>query len=538
MSKRIGTITTTPDSLTVTGDSGPTTIGIVAPHDSIYPSSKLTVTISTLPNDGTVLLSNGATSVYVHERLTVQQLTTLFFQPTPGAFNTSSTFTYQVTDPSGATATGTATLSIAPQNTPPTTTPAALTVSGNSGPTQIGIVAPTDPGYTGSQLSVTLTGIPSDGTVLLPGTLTPVTLGQSLTVAQLVGLEFQPTPGAFALTSHLTYTVTDPASLSAAGVAALAIGAAPGSNVLTVGPGQQYATLSAAVGASHDGDTIQVQAGTYVNDFAEINTNVTIEGVGGMAHFVCTTDIPNGKAILVTNSNVTINNLEFSGATVADGNGAGIRYQAGNLTLNDDYFHDNQDGILAAANPIGNITINNSEFAHNGTGDGFTHNIYVSDINSLTINSSYIHDAVVGHEVKSRAENTYIYNSRIYDGPSGTASFSIDLPNGGNAVIQNNVIEQGPYSQNPAIIAFGEEGGVHANSALQVSGNTILNDLTSSGAVGVWNATAGASAQIANCKFFGLTPSQIALGSSTQTNDIFLTSEPSVNTSPPWFAIS
>ena len=56
---------------------------------------------------------------------------------------------------------------------------------------------------------------------------------------------------------------------------------------LTVGQGQQYATISAAVNASHDGDVIQVQAGTYTNDFATINTKITLQGVGGMVHMVC-----------------------------------------------------------------------------------------------------------------------------------------------------------------------------------------------------------------------------------------------------------
>jgi hypothetical protein len=36
--------------------------------------------------------------------------------------------------------------------------------------------------------------------------------------------------------------------------------------------------------------------------------------------------------------NVTINSFEFSGAKVADGNGAGIRHETGNLTLNNDGF--------------------------------------------------------------------------------------------------------------------------------------------------------------------------------------------------------
>ena len=55
---------------------------------------------------------------------------------------------------------------------------------------------------------------------------------------------------------------------------------------LNVGAGQAYATLSAAVSASHDGDTIAVQAGTYVNDFATVDTKLSIVGVGGMANFV------------------------------------------------------------------------------------------------------------------------------------------------------------------------------------------------------------------------------------------------------------
>ena len=174
-----------------------------------------------------------------------------------------------------------------------------------------------------------------------------------------------------------------------------------------------------------------------------------------MVNLVATVPPPNGKAILVTNTDVTLDNISFSGAKVADGNGAGVRYQSGNLTINDCYFYNNQDGLLAADNPSGSITINNSEFSHNGAGDGFTHNLYVGKVGTLTINGSYFHDAVVGHEIKSRALTTIIENSRIIDGPTGSASYSIDLPDGGKVVIRNNIIEQGPASQNPAIIHVG-----------------------------------------------------------------------------------
>src|SRR5205085_4039691 len=112
--KSNSTLTTTPDSLTVSENSGLTAIGIVAPHNSIYPGNRLSVSVTALPTDGAVFLSDGVTPVHVGQMLTVAQLTSLGFKPTPGLFGTTSTFTYKVTDPSGKTASGAANLSIAP----------------------------------------------------------------------------------------------------------------------------------------------------------------------------------------------------------------------------------------------------------------------------------------------------------------------------------------------------------------------------------------------------------------------------------------
>ena len=251
---------------------------------------------------------------------------------------------------------------------------------------------------------------------------------------------------------------------------------------LNVGAGQAYATLSAAVAASHDGDVIAVQAGTYVNDFATISTNITIKGVGGMANFVATVPPPDGKGILVTQSNVTIQNLSFSGAAVADNNGAGIRFERGNLVVIDSYFHDNQMGLLSNNDPNGTIRIVGSEFADtSGPGDGLRHNLYVGNIASLVVDDSYFHDAYSGHQIKSRAQSTTITNSRIYDG-TGTGSYSIDLPNGGVGVIRDNVIEQGPNSDNPALIHYSGESAAYAGSRLTIANNVIVNDRQTNGA--------------------------------------------------------
>ena len=266
--------------------------------------------------------------------------------------------------------------------------------------------------------------------------------------------------------------------------------------VLTVGVGKQFSTINAAIqvadqmGGNAD---IRVAAGTYTNDggylWGGIN-NVTIEGVGGLVKIVDLTYYAGGKAAIVTGGqNILLKNLDISGVTVPDGNGAGVRYDQGTLTLDNVHLHDNQNGILANADATGSITINNSEIDHNGTSAGNTHNIYIGDVGQFTLTNSYIHDANVGHEVKSRAENNTITNNRILDN-SGTSSYSIDLPNGGNAVIIGNVIEQGANGQNHTINAYGEEGNLHAGNNVTFSNNTVIND-SATGAGPLWNDNGG-----------------------------------------------
>ena len=323
--------------------------------------------------------------------------------------------------------------------------------------------------------------------------------------------------------------------------AALALTAAHTSaKTLQVGPDQNYTTISAAIAVSRDGDVIDVKAGNYDNDFAELTHKVTLNAVGGWVHLRSTGYVPNRKGILITDTSVTINHFWFSGAKVSDddgGNGAGIRYQGGNLTLNGCYFVHNQDGILGVGDGTGLITVIMSEFAFNGASTGpsagYTHNFYMSGIARLTVTDSYFHGAFVGHELKSRATQTIIKNSRFVDGPTGTASYSIDLPNGGNALIMNSQIEQGPQSQNPYIIAFGEEGGILPGSKLVISGSLIENDLTSASATAIWNASA-APAHVSTMRIFGLKQGSLLRGSATVSGITYLAKEPQIATRHPW----
>ncbi len=299
---------------------------------------------------------------------------------------------------------------------------------------------------------------------------------------------------------------------------------------LSVGAGQQYTTIASAIAASKDGDVIAVQAGTYVNDFATINTKISIVGVGGFVKMVATQPIPNDKGILVATKDLTVENIEFVGASVYDQNGAGIRLEPGaSLTVDNCYFHDCENGILTSNSGTGKVVIRNSEFADNGYGDGQSHGIYIGKIESLEVYDSYFHGTDIGHHIKSRAAVNVIEGNRIVDGDGGTASYNIDLPNGGVSTIRDNVIVQSPDSDNWAMIHFGGEGTPYANSSLLIENNVIQNFRDP--AIGIDNDTS-AVVQIANNQFYGL--SQIATGANTQSGNTTLSSPATVDDGHPW----
>ncbi len=329
--------------------------------------------------------------------------------------------------------------------------------------------------------------------------------------------------------------------LYAAPAAALAVLGGAHAATLTVAKsgGAQFSTIAAAVAASADGDIIQVHGGRYPDDFAEITTRIALVAVHGRVTMAATENLPNGKAILITDTDVSITGFNFVGARLprdAGQNGAGIRYQGGNLVLTQCYFHNNQEGLLGGPDPAGSITIVDSEFAFNGDrsgpGSGYTHNLYAGAVALLDIEGSYFHDANVGHEIKSRALTTMVNNSRVVDRPTGTASYSIDLPNGGAASITNDQIEQGPLSQNGIIISYGEEGGIYAGSSLSVRDTLIENDLAG-WSLGL-NNLSNVTAALTGLQVYGLTTAQLAQGPVSIDGLTFLVSEPVISTLHPF----
>lgn len=284
--------------------------------------------------------------------------------------------------------------------------------------------------------------------------------------------------------SHLTRS----ALVLVAAAAALPASAA----VLSVGPGKTYARPCQAFAAAKAGDTVEIAGNTtYRGDVCGIYaSNLTIRGINGRPKIDAAGANAMGKGTwVIVGNNVLIDNIEMFGAKVPDRNGAALRLEGTNFTLRNAFIHDNENGILSGVNTASNIVIEYSEFGHNGNGTGQTHNLYIGNVASLSFRYNFSHDAVVGHNLKSRARvNTIAYNrfSSTAPGQTGTTatgrpSYEIDLPNAGTSYVIGNVIQQPAAHDNPNLIAYGEEGASNPGHDLYVVNNTFLNDDSSRG---------------------------------------------------------
>lgn len=246
--------------------------------------------------------------------------------------------------------------------------------------------------------------------------------------------------------------------------------------MLAVGPGKSYAVPSAAAVVAQSGDVIKISAGDYRGDVATWSANsLTICGIGGRARLFADGRHAGGKGTwIISGSNITIDSIEFRDAKVPDQNGAGIRAEhGGNLTIRNSGFFDNENGILGG-DGTATVTIDRSEFARNGFGDGFTHNIYIGPAAKLTVTNSYFHEAKIGHNLKSRAKETHIENSYFMDGPTGTASYLVDFPNGGVVYMRGNLLHKGPNADNSIAVAYGQEGLNKPINTLEMVHNTVV----------------------------------------------------------------
>lgn len=258
----------------------------------------------------------------------------------------------------------------------------------------------------------------------------------------------------------------------------MSIGAASVSaRTLNVGPGKAFTMPSAAARAAASGDTILIDPVRYSGDEAVWRaSNLVIRSPLKHAWITAPATLSNLKAIwVIQGNNVRIENIRLSGAAVPDRNGAGIRAEGSGLVIRGCYIHDNQAGIITNNVATLDLVVEYSHVARNGIGNGYTHNIYAGNIRSFILRYSQVHHARGGQNVKSRAATTHILYNRIVDSTDGTSNYEIDLPNGGNAIVLGNTIQQSPLTTNSIILHYGQEGLKYVSNGLMIVNNTFDN---------------------------------------------------------------
>lgn len=265
-----------------------------------------------------------------------------------------------------------------------------------------------------------------------------------------------------------------------------------------VGATREFKAPSSVMALVANGDTVEIDAGLYVCDVGVWRADsLVLRCSQGLAHLDAQGTAANHKGIWVIDGRHTyVEGIEFSGAAVSanDGmNGTGIRHEGLGLEVRRCYFHDNQEAILTGNDTTNEILIQSCKFVNNGVDTHepglFQHQIYIGHSRLFQLKYCYFEGSIVGHEVKTRANRSYILYNKIIDGPGGTGSFSIDIPNGGLAIVIGNIIEKGPNTENSTAVTYGEEGIINPDSSFYFINNTVVTDRQPTTFINVASAT-------------------------------------------------
>ncbi|HEX4367679.1 MAG TPA: hypothetical protein VH023_12655 [Rhodopila sp.] len=323
------------------------------------------------------------------------------------------------------------------------------------------------------------------------------------------------------------------AALGLAGCGVAAAGRVPAEaasdrpEVLRVGPGQQYPTLTLA------GCRLQqkwtdprsgrpltdpkpahviihpAEAGYYTNDSGSHSRRwpklvgwppyegslygpIVIEGEPNKPPPVLDTD-GYGDGVLyyqtglfaTGNFDATFRNLIFRGFRRQDGNGnyAAVRLgqkQIPNVPMQSHVLFEDceishcDDGIMGGA-PGQSLTLRRVYLHDNGNGTGRCHNVYFGDGDVFTMDTCLSTRCTIGHLAKSRAAKTVIRNTRLL-GQGGTESACLDVPDAGVLSIVDAVMEKSPGTDANWIIHYSGEnqdaGGTpfHVPSSVDIDG--------------------------------------------------------------------
>ncbi len=194
------------------------------------------------------------------------------------------------------------------------------------------------------------------------------------------------------------------------------LGGIAGAATLTVGPGQTYTTIQAAVDSADEGDTINVKAGTYSENIDISINNLVLKSVDGDGLAVLEGDGMDYVIFIDGNTGITIDGFTID----ANGND-GIYHNWSDtitdpVTITNNTILDCDDGFYASFSYMENTTfIFTGNSVTGATGDG----IYVYGFDGCTINISNntFTDCYTGMDVEEFSEgvesHAYINNNTV-----------------------------------------------------------------------------------------------------------------------------
>jgi hypothetical protein len=264
----------------------------------------------------------------------------------------------------------------------------------------------------------------------------------------------------------------------AALLAVLLLPGAAGAATWKVGPGAEITSLRQAGRQVQDGDRVEILPGEYYECAVWQANNLVITGPEDPATPAVLSDVAcEGKAsFVIRGGDVTVRHLTFTRVRVGDGNGAGIRAEGRNLTVEHSRFVNNQVGLLAGDRPDGVLVVRDSFFERNGIchGERCLASLHAGPLLGLRIERSVFTAARGGEYVRAAPQRSDIVDSRFADGPQGAAGRLVQLM-GGAALVTGNVFQKGPRAAPPdiAVMLLDLWGG---GAPAVFRGNTLENE--------------------------------------------------------------
>ena len=268
---------------------------------------------------------------------------------------------------------------------------------------------------------------------------------------------------------------------------------------LVVGPQERIRSITEAARLARDGDTIEILPGEYRQQAVVwLQSRLTVRGRGQRPVLVADGGHAEGKALwVVRNADMLIENIEFRGARVPDGNGAGIRFERGHLRIVRCAFFDNEMGILTGNVADSVLEVEDSEFGQAPRHAGDLHHLlYAGTIARLSVRGSRLQQGFRGHLIKSRARESSILYNLLVDGVGGRSSYELEFPNGGLAWVIGNVIGQSATTDNRDLVSYGAEGRRWPVNALYLAHNTLIDDTVDGRFLRIWSDRLPAGSEV------------------------------------------